>query len=227
VTRVAVDPTDATVSYVTISGFRWDEPLPHVFRSTDFGANWTDVSANLPQAPVNDIVIDPQAPSRLWVATDFGVYASADGGAVWSAAGTGLPNVVVTDLELHDPTRTLVVATYGRSMWTLDVPLATGAEAVTASAVAATLAPVVPNPAPGGQATIRFSLPRAAEVSLRVYDVAGRLVRVLEEAQRPAGERTLAWDGRDAAGEVAAPGVYLVRLVADGVSRTRRVTVLR
>ncbi|MGH2571350.1 MAG: WD40/YVTN/BNR-like repeat-containing protein, partial [bacterium] len=41
VTRVAVDPTDATVSYVTISGFRWDEPLPHVFRSTDFGASWT------------------------------------------------------------------------------------------------------------------------------------------------------------------------------------------
>jgi photosystem II stability/assembly factor-like uncharacterized protein len=227
VTRVAIDPNDATVSYVTISGFRWDDPLPHVFRSTDFGASWTDISGNLPEVPVNDIVVDPQASSQLWIATDFGVYGTSSLGASWSALGTGLPNAVVTDLELHDPTRTLTAATFGRSMWTIDVQISTGADDVAVAATAVDLRPIAPNPAAKGRATVRFSLARAADVSLNVYDVAGRRVRALENEWRPAGERAISWDGRDDSGRSVANGVYLVRLVADGVSRTRRVTVLR
>jgi len=227
VTRVAVDPTDETVSYATISGFRWDDPLPHVFRSTDFGASWSDISANLPEAPVNDIVIDPQNPSVLWVATDFGVYVSADGGGSWTAAGADLPNAVVTDLELHVPTRTLTAATFGRSLWTLDVSPATDVAVAGARPDAAQLAPAAPNPSRDGRTGIRLSLPRAADVSLRVYDVAGRLVRTLESGALPAGERTVRWDGRDDSGRPVANGVYLVRLLAEDVSRTRRVTVLR
>jgi photosystem II stability/assembly factor-like uncharacterized protein len=227
VTRVAVDPSDATISYVTISGFRWDDPLPHVFRSTNFGASWTDISSNLPEVPVNDIVLDPQSPQRLYVATDFGVFTSPGVGGPWSALGTGLPNVVVTDLELHDPTRSLVAGTYGRSMWTLELDQPTGVEDVVAAVSAVRLRPVAPNPAPGGRAAIRFSLPRAAEASVRIYDVTGRLVRRLVDEPLAAGERTLQWDGRDDSGRLVADGVYLVRLVADGVSRTRKVTVLR
>ncbi|HMB68991.1 MAG TPA: hypothetical protein VKU85_06750, partial [bacterium] len=122
ITRVAVDPAAANVSYVTLSGFRWDEPYPHVFRSTDYGASFQDISSNLPQAPVNDIVPDPGLPSVLYVATDTGVYVTTNLGLSWSQLGTGLPNVVVSDLRLHEITQTLYAGTYGRSMWSL--PLA-------------------------------------------------------------------------------------------------------
>ena len=230
VTRVAVDPGDATVSYVTISGFRWDDPLPHVFRSTDFGASWTDISSNLPEVPANDIVPDPQSPSTLWLATDFGVYRTTDVGASWSAVGTGLPNVVVTDLELHNPTRTLTAATYGRSMWTFDLNRATAAgelRPLAAAPRAPRLHPVAPNPVRGGRTTVRFTLPRPADASLRVYDVAGRPVRTLAEGSHPGGERTLTWDGRDDEGRTVTGGVYLVRLETDGVARIRKLTVLR
>ncbi|MGD8394016.1 MAG: FlgD immunoglobulin-like domain containing protein [Candidatus Eiseniibacteriota bacterium] len=231
VTRVAVDPTDATISYVTISGFRWDEPLPHVFRSTNFGASWTDVSSNLPEMPVNDLVVDPDAPSTLYVATDLGVYVTHDTGGNWTALGAALPGVVITDLELHQPTRTLVAATFGRSMWTYDLA-ATTAVAAAAGApapVVPRLAPVGPNPLTAGPATVRFTLPRAAEMSLKIYDATGRLVRVLADANQvlAAGEHVIDWDARDERGRQVAGGIYLVRLAGDGTVATRKVSVIR
>ncbi|MCA9751491.1 MAG: glycosyl hydrolase, partial [Gemmatimonadetes bacterium] len=120
ITRAAFDPFDHDVAYVTVSGFRWNEYEPHVLRTTDRGFTWSDISGNLPQAPVNDIVPDPLT-GALYVASDFGVYVTNDLGATWSALGTGLPNVVVTDLELHQPSRTLTAATFGRSQWTFDL----------------------------------------------------------------------------------------------------------
>lgn len=230
ITRVAVDPTAADVSYVTVSGFRWEEPLPHVFRSTDFGASWTDISSNLPEAPVNDIVVDPQSSSVLYVATDFGVYWSTDLGGSWSMLGSGLPNVVVNDLELHDPTRTLVAGTYGRSMWSLDLATVTAAAELVPGNPAGDglrLEAPRPNPLAGGRVTVRYFLPRESAVSLRVLDVSGRLVAVLEEGRRAAGEGAATWDGRDGRGRRVAAGAYFLRLEADGASRTRKLTVLR
>ncbi len=230
ITRVAADPVDANVAYVTVSGFRWDEPLPHVFRTTNCGAHWSDISSNLPEAPVNDIVVDPADTSVLYVATDFGVYVTADLGGTWAALGAGLPNVVVCDLELHHPTRTLVAGTYGRSLWTFDLDAATGVETVataTGAASAPRLDPVRPNPAPNGRVAMRFSLSRPAAISLAIYDVAGRKVRTLASGAQPAGEHEIHWDGRDAAGLEAAAGVYLVRLAGDGVVRTRKLLLTR
>ncbi len=65
VTRVAVDPYDAMTAYVTLSGFRYDEYLPHVFKTTNAGISWLDISSNLPDAPVNDIIIDPNSVGKI------------------------------------------------------------------------------------------------------------------------------------------------------------------
>ena len=48
VTRVAVDPTNPAIAYVTFSGYRYDSPLPHVYRTTNYGGSWVDISSNLP-----------------------------------------------------------------------------------------------------------------------------------------------------------------------------------
>ena len=85
-------------------------------------SSWVDVSSNLPNIPVNGIVIDPDQPNTLYVATDIGVFASVDGGTMWAPLGSGLPRVTVTGLQLHRSTRILRAATHGRSMWDFQLP---------------------------------------------------------------------------------------------------------
>lgn len=117
VTRVAADPYNEATAYVTLSGYRQDEYLPHVFRTTDFGETWEDVSGDLPELPVNDIIIDPDMEGALYVATDAGVYVSWNSGLNWGLLGANLPIVPVCDLKFHDGERMLLAATYGRSMY--------------------------------------------------------------------------------------------------------------
>jgi photosystem II stability/assembly factor-like uncharacterized protein len=121
VTRLAVDPYDSQVIYVTFSGYRYDSYLPHVFRSNNGGGNWEEISGDLPEAPANDIIVDPSLDSTLYLATDFGVFVTRNLGQNWAMLGDDLPNVPIVDLDFHQPTRTLIAATYGRSMYTFAV----------------------------------------------------------------------------------------------------------
>ena len=121
VTRVVSDPVEENKVYVTFSGYRWDEFLPHVFRSEDKGANWEDISSNLPEVPVNDLIVDPEDNDVLYLASDVGVFVSYSLGESWELLGNNLPNVPVCDLDLHSPTRKLVAATFGRSMYTYNL----------------------------------------------------------------------------------------------------------
>ncbi len=125
VTKIVLDADDAGTAYISLSGFSGflGDTAGHVFKTIDHAVHWTDISGNLPNIPVNDIVVDPDLPKVMYVATDIGVLATADGGVTWGAIGTGLPNVAVTGLNLHRPTRTLRAGTYGRGMWDLQIPL--------------------------------------------------------------------------------------------------------
>lgn len=119
VTRVRVDPANADVVYVTLSGFRQGDSAAHVFRSDDAGATWTDISGNLPNAPVNDMVL---AQGGLYVASDLGVFASPSGGRGWYAVGRGLPNAPVMELRMHESTSTLYAGTFGRGIYSVRLP---------------------------------------------------------------------------------------------------------
>lgn len=121
ITRVAVDPYDEMKIFITLSGYRYDSYQPHVFYSSDGGETWNDISGNLPEAPVNDIIPDPELDQTLYLATDFGVFVTRDLGQIWSMLGDNLPNVPIVDLDFHQPTRTLVAATYGRSMFSFNL----------------------------------------------------------------------------------------------------------
>jgi hypothetical protein len=128
VTRVAVDPTDANVAYVTYSGLRNADNNAHVLRTIDGGAHWTDISGNLPFAPTQDVVIDPLNPNRVFVASDLGVFtanvAKANGqnpAVTWYRLGRGLPRAPVDDLDYQASTNTLYAATYGRSIWSIQL----------------------------------------------------------------------------------------------------------
>jgi photosystem II stability/assembly factor-like uncharacterized protein len=119
ITRVQIDPRDATkkTAYVTYSGFRSGDG-GSIFRTTDGGANWTDITGDLPAAPLNDVNVVGDA---LVVASDVGVYLSRDGGERWRRLGDGLPLAPVHELRHHAPTDALYAATFGRSMWKVDL----------------------------------------------------------------------------------------------------------
>jgi hypothetical protein len=83
-------------------------------------------------------------------------------------------------------------------------------------------------PNPFGSATrISFSLPQRGHAKLTVFDVTGRVVRVLVDDEAPAGTRVANWDGRDASGRSVASGIYLVRLESADGARTAKVARLR
>ena len=120
-TRVTADVFDTAAAYVTFTGFNIDEPLSHIFKTTDYGATWSDVSGNLVDIPVNDILPDPDHRGRLFIGTDFGMYYSEDGGTNWQILGDNHPGLPVFDIDLHEATRKLVSGTHGRSMYAYDL----------------------------------------------------------------------------------------------------------
>jgi hypothetical protein len=216
VTRVVPDPVTAGVVYVTLSGFGEDEHLAHVYRSTNDGATWTSIGGPLPDAPANDLVVDPADPNTLFLATDMGVYVTRNLGSGWEPLGTGMPLQTVFDLSFHTASRTLVAATHGRSQWTLDLSVwpNTG---VPGDAVAPrlALAPPVPNPS-RGRVALALELGGASSAEVAIYDAAGRRVRGLHSGPAAGPRLALVWDGLDASGHRAAPGVYFARASAPG-----------
>jgi hypothetical protein len=101
----------------------------------------------------------------------------------------------------------------------LDVPQSEGAMVE--------LTAVYPSPTRGAT-TLRYTLSAPARVRLALYDAQGRLVRhLVTETSQQAGEHRAYWDGADATGRLAAPGIYLARIEVDGVARERRIAIVR
>jgi flagellar hook assembly protein FlgD len=87
------------------------------------------------------------------------------------------------------------------------------------------LAPAAPNPF-RARTALRWALPQAGEVRLRVHDVAGRLVRTLQNGWMAAGEHRVVWDSKDERGQLVRPGLYFVRLENSGRSLGEKVVLL-
>jgi len=118
ITRLESRPDDAEVVYTTVANFG----TRHVFRSADGGLNWVDIDrGELPDVPFHSIAVPTAHPMRLYACCDVGVFVSDDEGATWANLTRNLPAVMVVDLVYHETDRTLTAATYGRSVWRLQV----------------------------------------------------------------------------------------------------------
>ncbi|OQB99277.1 MAG: flagellar basal body rod modification protein [Candidatus Hydrogenedentes bacterium ADurb.Bin101] len=74
---------------------------------------------------------------------------------------------------------------------------------------------------------VEFTVGRPGDVSVTVYDVTGRVVRMLADRPFGAGFHTVMWDGKDGSGNIASSGVYIVRAESSGTYASARMTLMK
>jgi len=129
--QITVDPNDSTGNTAlavinTINNTQSDNNgtfLGSVFRTTNAGTNWANISGDLPSLPVWSIKVDTDPSQTAYISTDAGVYSSPNPYTTWSIYGAGLPNAQGYDLELNSGLRLLAVATHGRGAWEMLTPI--------------------------------------------------------------------------------------------------------
>jgi photosystem II stability/assembly factor-like uncharacterized protein len=124
ITRIYIDQRDATNNtvYIAFGGFS----NSNIWKTTNGGANWTNIHGALPAVPIRAITTHPTIPGYLYVGTEVGLFTSENGGASWyldinnQPQNDGPANVSVEHLFWTD-NQTLVAATYGRGMFKAQV----------------------------------------------------------------------------------------------------------
>jgi hypothetical protein len=144
----------------------------------------------------------------IWGSASDDVYFSSFLHGVWYYDGTDFTNILKGEITFN--------AVWGTGGVTpADIPISRSS-----------LSQNHPNPF-NPSTTISFSLRERGHASLAVYDVAGRLVRILAEGVMEAGPREVTWDGRDRNGRAVASGVYFYRLETGVYNETRKMVLLR
>ena len=117
----AIEPSPSTSggAYVAVDRHRMDDLKAYAWKTRDYGATWTSISAGIPDgAYVHAVREDPRRAGLLYAATELGVFVSFDDGAHWQPLQNGLPVTPVTDLVVHGDD--LAISTNGRGFWILD-----------------------------------------------------------------------------------------------------------
>lgn len=223
---LSVDPGNPSVAYVGIQGFTGTNS-GHLFQTVNGGTTWVDVTGNLPDAPVNGVLADPDFPTDVYVATDAGVFVtqSVNGASTsWSRMGTALPDSTVLQIKMAETCpRALVAATHGRGAWSicpLDVacppsptptatPTVTATPTITATPEPSFSAQAQPNTT-DGRTPVHFvvNLTAADKITLDIYDIADESVYATS-VQGNGGLNTITWTPQTQSGQPLASGVYL------------------
>lgn len=116
-TCLAANPTDTNTVYATA--------LFWVYKSTDRGATWTNISGSLPAIPMNCLVYDKNSNEGIYIGTQTGIYYKDATMPDWVPFNSGLPVVDVRDLEIYYgnswASSKIKAATYGRGLWQSDL----------------------------------------------------------------------------------------------------------
>ncbi|MBV9243070.1 MAG: carboxypeptidase regulatory-like domain-containing protein [Acidobacteria bacterium] len=133
---IAMDPSVAStavpVGYAGIGGFDQNTPTTtgHVFQITCTNScasfTWLNKSGNLPNVPVDSIIVNPNIPAQVFAGTDFGLYYTNNINVAspnWFRFGSGLPSVMIWDMQIDRGSTALSVWTRGRGAFAWPLPL--------------------------------------------------------------------------------------------------------
>lgn len=171
VTSVKLSPNNINNLYVAHSGYRDGDNIPHIHKSTNNGLSWTDISGDLPQVGINDILLSAGNESQLYVATDIGVYYTVNGGTNWLRLGSNMPFIPVFDIEFNTTGNKIIAGTFARSVQTIDISSIVGIETIT------TQPEIKLFPNPTSDVVTINNLNTTENLSIEIYAINGELIK--------------------------------------------------
>ncbi|MCU0326270.1 MAG: glycosyl hydrolase [Spirosomaceae bacterium] len=108
-------------AYLAATRYMFGDRKPYLFKTTDYGKTWTNISKGIPDDEYTRVVReDPNKAGLLYAGTERGIYVSFDDGESWNSLNLNLPISPIRDLQIHQREKDIVVATHGLSFWILD-----------------------------------------------------------------------------------------------------------
>lgn len=220
INAIEVSPHDPATAYIATTRYKFNDKTPGLYKTTNYGKSWTNISANIPNGAYTRVVReDKERKDLLYAGTETGVYMSWNGGEKWESLQLNMPITPINDLMVHQGD--LIVATSGRSFWILDdldlivqyaqsdkaqfyqpADIIYGSWGSPLNGSSASFDGTNPfvgvNPASG--AVLYYELPEGfdAEVQLEVMDSNGKLIRTISSKSQK-GFRSYAGGPRSAA----------------------------
>ncbi len=220
---VTMHLNDSNTAYAYMNGFDGDKK---VYKTTNQGLNWTNISGTLTDAPIGGLVVNPYLNNTLYAGTEMGFFKTTDGGTNWFRWNSGAPtSLLVTEMKsyIKNGKFYIIAATYGSSFWVRedpDTPVSVGSSNNEIPS-RFELQQNYPNPF-NPETNIKFSLPAAGEVQLLVFDAAGRQVSTLINTTMQAGRHEVTFNASG-----LASGVYFYKLKANGFNDIKKMILIK
>jgi photosystem II stability/assembly factor-like uncharacterized protein len=207
---VTFDQTNPNIVYATVRGYVSGSK---VFKSTDGGSTWSNISDGLPNILAKQVILKQnQTEEILFLGTELGVYYRI-GTNNWAKLGQGLPNVIINDLEINYTADKLVAGTYGRGLWEVSIVNNTlGVNEVEASEDSTPF--IYPNPVVDGKLNIKVNS-SSPEFDYVIYNVVGGIVK---QGKLTVGDNLVDVNN-------VASGVYVIRMKNGNLASTQKIII--
>ena len=224
---VSPHQTNSNIAYAIINGFSAGNKI---FKTTNRGQAWTNISGNLPDVACTDVVPHPTDDNKLYLSSEMGCYRTTNAGTSWHRWNNGMPEAtIVSELTYLDSIAAngkyyIVAGTYGRAILYREI---SGDDPIGISGNNTTvpdkfeLKQNYPNPF-NPTTKIEFSMPVEGNAALYVYDITGRMVSKLVDGNLKAGIHNFTFDGRN-----ISSGIYFYKLVTEKLIETKKMILVK
>ncbi|MBL0145854.1 MAG: hypothetical protein IPP48_08920 [Chitinophagaceae bacterium] len=122
ITELAVDPNNSSHVVLSVGGYTATQKVYETFNANAASPTWTSIVRNLPNVPVNCIVMNNDAANSIYIGTDIGVFVTDDNRINWIMYNNNLPTTRIYDLEINSVAATpkIFAATFGRGVFKAD-----------------------------------------------------------------------------------------------------------
>lgn len=227
---VAPDINDPDIAYAVMAGIPGNGAGSKLYKTINRGQTWVNISGNIPNVSLTDLIANPSNSNELYVASEIGGFKSTDGGVTWNRWNFGMPeSVIMTELDYIDSIAVngkfyVLASTYGRSMWMREVsgndPLTAFYETENGNA---NMMLFQNTDNPGDKETlINYYLSSSMNIELNVYDLLGNKIAAIIDGPQSQGSHTVSFDR-----SILKQGAYLYKLTSGRQAVTKKMIVIK